>query len=62
MQITAPSSWGAGWGDISERQPYRPLHFRSVDGTELLIRNGLFHGCSFLGTWENLPYRAVIFP
>ena len=54
MPITVPSQqgWGRGWGDISERQPYRPSRFRSVDGKERLLQKGLFHGGSFPVAWE----------
>ena len=44
MPITVPSQqgWYRGRGDISERQPYRPQRFCSVDSKEhLLLPSGL---------------------
>lgn len=65
MPITVPSQqgWYRGRGDISERQPYRPQRFCSVDSKEHLLRKGLLlHGGSFPVAWEKLPYGAVFCP
>lgn len=58
MPITVPSQQGSsrGLGDISECQPYRPQHLRSVDGKERLLQKGL----SFMGAPSRWPGRNCL--
>ena len=52
ITVTSQQGWDRGRGDISERKPYRPQCFCTVDGKECLLRKGLsFMGapCSGLG-------------
>lgn len=58
MPFTVPSQqgWDRGRGDISERKPYRPQCFCSVDGKECLLRKGL----SFMGAPSQWPGRNCL--